>query len=158
LFPEQRYLSSFDVVFLQETFSTDDALHFELDGFIAFHTPARYTTRRLQWGMTSLMKIASFAGGRLQALPAPSDWIQTCRWVRPSGLGVIFLNVYIPIHSAGTTPFDVSILAKLFEDFSLSFPGDVIVCGGDFNVDRWRLAGRVAVHRPPTAAARYNPS
>jgi hypothetical protein len=106
LFPERQYLQSFDVVFLQETFSTDDASPYELDGFIAYHSPARFTGGRPQWGMTSLVKIASVVGGRLCPLPVPSEWILACRWARPSGLGVIFVNVYIPVHSkrSGITP------------------------------------------------------
>ncbi len=155
LHPEQQYLASFDVVFLQETFSTDDVLPYELDGFIAYHTPARYTTRRPQWGMTTLLKITSFVGGRLCMLPTPCEWIQSCRWARPSGLGVIFLNVYVPVHTRGTTVTDIGHLATLFEDLAVSFPGDVILCGGDLNVDRWRLAEQVADGRPPSSLVRY---
>jgi exonuclease III len=156
LFPEQRYLSSFDAIFLQETFATEDVLPYELDGFIAYHTPARYTTRRPQWGMSCLLKISSFVGGRLQSLPAPCEWIQTCRWVRPSGLGVLFINIYVPTHSTGTTVHDVAVLAQLFGDIATSFPGDAVVCCGDFNVDRWRLADHLAARRPTSSIARYD--
>jgi hypothetical protein len=143
------------VVSFQETFSTEDVLPFELDGFMAYHTPARYTTRRPQWGMTSLFKIRLFVGGRLSQLPTPCEWIQLNRWTRRSGLGVLFLNVYVPAHSRGRTVTDVSLLATLFDDLAQSFPGDIIICGGDLNVDRWRLVEQTSAGRPPPAVVRY---
>jgi exonuclease III len=154
LFPEQTYLQSFDVVFLQETFSTNDSPPYELDGFMAYHSPARFTGGRPQWGMTSMIKISSVIGGRLYSLPVPSEWILACRWVRPSGLGVLLINVYVPVHSksSGITTQDIGHLTSFFRDLSTSFPGDIIICGGDFNVDRWRLADP---QKPKTPLARY---
>ncbi len=150
LFPERQYLESFDIVLLQETFSTDDGAALELDGFIAFHSPARITGGRPQWGMTSLIKLPSIIGGRLYPLPVPSEWMLACRWVRPSVLGVLIVNLYIPIHSksANITTQDISQLTTFFRDLALSFPGDTMICGGDFNVDRWRLSDPRKPHTP----------
>ncbi len=154
LFPEQQYLKSFDAVLLQETFSTDETAVYEIDGFIAFHSLARFTGGRPQWGMTSLIKIPSIVGGRLYPVPTPSEWILACRWVRPSGLGVLIVNIYIPIHSksSGITTHDISQLSIFFRDLALSFPGDTVICGGDFNVDRWRSSD--PSRRPPTPLSR----
>ncbi len=148
--PERDYLKSFDVIFLQETFSLDVASSFELDGFIPFHTPARSTGGGRQWGMTTLVKISSVVGGRLYSILTPCEWILACRWVRPSGLGVIFINSYIPAHSksSGVTAQDIGHYKDFVRDLSISFPGDTFVCGGDFNVDRWRSANS-RTYQPP---------
>ncbi len=148
--PELNYLSDFDMVFLQETFSLDIASSFELDGFIAFHTPARLTGGRPQWGMTTLFKISSFVGGRLYSLPTPADWVLACRWVRPSGQGVIFINSYVPVHSksAQISIQDITHFKTFVRDLSTSFPGDTLVCGGDFNVDRWKLSDQSHYTKP----------
>ncbi len=154
LFPERQYLESFDIVLLQETFSTDETAVYELDSFISFHSLARFTGGRPQWGMTSLVKIPSIIGGRLYPLPVPSEWMLACRWVRPSGLGVVIVNIYIPVHSkkSGVSTHDIKQLSTFFRDLISSFPGDTIICGGDFNVDRWRLPDP---RRPPTPLSRY---
>jgi exonuclease III len=151
---DHQYLKSFDVVLLQETFSTADTTVYELDGYISFHSLARVTGGRPQWGMTSLISIPSVVGGRLYSLRVPSEWMLACRWVRPSGLGVLIVNIYIPVHSkkSGITPQDIEQLSLFFRDLSSSFPGDTIICGGDFNVDRWRLSHP---RRPPTILAWY---
>jgi exonuclease III len=139
--PERKYLSNFDLVFLQETFSVDIASSFELDGYIAFHSPACLTGGRPKWGMTTLLKISSFVGGRLYPLPTPADWVLACRWVRPSGRGIIFINTYVPVHSksAQISIQDIDHCKSFIRDLPMSFPGDTIVCGGDFNVDRWKM-------------------
>ncbi len=147
--PERDYLKSFDVIFLQETFSLDDANAFELDGFIPFHAPARSTGGGRQWGMTTLVKISSVVGGRLLPIMTPCEWILACRWVRPSGLGVIFINSYIPAHSksSGITVHDIGHYKDFVRDLSTSFPGDTLICGGDFNVDRWKAV--TVKNQPP---------
>jgi exonuclease III len=154
LSPEQDYLSTFDIILLQETFTMDDVLPYELEGYIAYHAPARFTTRRPQWGMTSLFKISSFVGGRLQLIPVPFEWLLANRWIRASGLGVTIVNVYIPAHWRGTSAQDISHFATFLRDLVISFPGDVIICGGDINCNRWRLDGQLASSRPPSLLIR----
>lgn len=75
-YPELQYLQTFDVILLQETFTVDERASLEFDGYITFHTPARPTRRRPQWGMASYFRIASFVGGHLRSVQSPSDWIQ----------------------------------------------------------------------------------
>jgi hypothetical protein len=74
--PKRSYLSTFDVVLLQETCITTEAAAIELEGYIPFHTMARHTGGRPQWGMTSLFRIASFVGGTIRPLPTGADWLQ----------------------------------------------------------------------------------
>jgi exonuclease III len=150
-FPELQYLKSFDVALLQETFSTDETTVLELDGFIAFHSLARVTGGRPQWGLTNLVKISSMVGGKLHPVPVPNEWILACRWVRPSGQGVLILNLYIPVHSksSGIQAQEISQLSTFFRDLATSFPGDYVICGGDFNLDRWKTG------RPLTPLTRY---
>ncbi len=76
--PELQYMNTFDVIFLQETFTVDARPSIELDGYITFHTPARPTARRPQWGMTSFFRISSFVGGHLRSVQSPCDWLQVC--------------------------------------------------------------------------------
>ena len=70
---------------------------------------------------------------------SPCDWILISRWDRENSTGLIFLNVYVPVHTRGFTPSEVSLLTSTFEDLVLRFPGDKFVMGGDFNLDRERL-------------------
>ena len=69
----------------------------------------------------------------------PCDWILASRWDRENTTGIVFMNVYIPAHTRGFTPNEVSLLRKTFEDLALRFPGDKFVIGGDFNLDRERF-------------------
>ncbi len=45
----------------------------------------------------------------------------------------------MPIHSSGITAADVGLLEVLVRDLMTSFPGDVVIGGGDLNLDRWRV-------------------
>jgi hypothetical protein len=74
--PELSYLSTFDVVFLQETCITNKASALELDGYIPLHTFARVTGGRPQWGLTSWFRISSFVGGTIRPVPTGADWMQ----------------------------------------------------------------------------------
>jgi hypothetical protein len=74
-YPELRYLSTFDVIFLQETFTVDDRPSLDFNGYITFHTPAR---ARHQWGLTSFFRVSAFTGGSIRSIHCPCDWMQVC--------------------------------------------------------------------------------
>ena len=70
---------------------------------------------------------------------APCDWMLISRWDRVNSTGLIFFNVYVPAHTRGFAPSEVTLLSKTFEDLVLRFPGDKFVFAGDFNIDRVRF-------------------
>ncbi len=138
LTPELGYLESFDVVLLQETFTTSPENGCELFGFIPFHTLARRTKRRPSCGLTTLLKIDSFAGGTLRSMPSPLDWLQVTRWRRPSDRGILFVNAYVAVHTTGFEVADVRSAISYLETIQADFPSDSLILGGDLNYDPWR--------------------
>jgi hypothetical protein len=74
--PELGYLEEFDVILLQETFTTNQEHGLDLPGYIPYHVLGRLTGGRPSCGLTTLLKIGSFVGGTMRAIPSPLDWLQ----------------------------------------------------------------------------------
>jgi exonuclease III len=137
---ELEILASFDIVLLQETYAgaPEDVLN--LDGFIPHHQLARPTLRRAQWGVSTLSRIASFTGGVIRRIPSPVDWMVISRWRHETDLGLLVVNVYLPMHSDGFSPQDIQTALAFIASIRNDFPADGLILGGDLNVDRWRTA------------------
>jgi hypothetical protein len=82
------------------------------------------------------------------------DWILVTRWAKPLLPGLLFINVYVPLHS-GATNDDLNHLPNTVRELQRSYPGDTIVMGGDFNLDPWRCQERRAAQVPMTPQTRY---
>ncbi len=150
--PERDFLASFDLILLQETYTLSPELAFELDGFIPHHQLGRYTTRRPSWGLTTLWKIDAIVGGVLCRIPSPADWIVVSRWKWGSDVGLMVVNIYLPIHTNGFGPADADTAITFLGSLRSDFPADHFLLGGDLNVDPWRihdqrLAGEVIPSR-----------
>jgi hypothetical protein len=133
---ERCFLAGFDVVFLQETFSGSLEDTLELDGFIPHHQLGRPTLRRYQWGLSTFLRINAFVGGIIRRLPCPVDWIVVSRWQRSTDVGLMLINVYLPVHSDGFSSHDSNAALAFIESLRVDFPGDSFLLGGDLNVDR----------------------
>jgi exonuclease III len=136
---ELKFLGSFDVVFLQETFATTPDSTLDLHGFIPHHQLGR----RHQWGLSSLFRINALTGGTLHRLPCPFDWLVISRWRQETDLGCVFVNAYLPTHTDGFSRNDAEAAIVFLRSIQDDFPSDGFVLGGDLNVDPWR----VALHR-----------
>jgi hypothetical protein len=115
---QQAFLSSHDVILLQETFSYEDEELFELPGFLAHHARAIPTgNSRHRWGLTTLFRTHSFADGFLEKLFSPCDWILISRWRQPGLPGLIVCNIYAPLHSrcVPAAPLTINLLCSLGE-------------------------------------------
>ncbi len=130
-----KFMGSFDVVMLQEMFSTTRDATLDLDGFIPHHQLGR----RHQWGLTSLFRIEAFVGGSLHRLPCPYDWMVVSRWRMPSDLGLIFVNVYLPANTDRFGRSDADSALVFIQSLRDDFPADGFLLCGDLNVDTWRL-------------------
>ncbi len=137
---ERDFLRRHDVVFLQETFSRDDS-YLDLNGFRSHHIQARRSTGPKNfWGLSTFFKTSRFTDGFLKREFSPCDWILISRWTRGDGRpGIIFFNIYVPLHTCGFAPGEVSTLTTCVNDMIQRFPGDKFVLGGDFNLDERRL-------------------
>jgi exonuclease III len=145
-----KFLSSFDVVLLQETFSATRDATLDLHGFIPHHQLGR----RHQWGLTSLFRIDAFAGGSLHRLPCPFDWLVVSRWRTSSDQGLLVLNTYLPVHSDGFCRTDADAALVFIRSLREDFPADGLIMSGDFNVDTWRVAEQRAAGRVIPARTR----
>jgi endonuclease/exonuclease/phosphatase family metal-dependent hydrolase len=76
------------------------------------------------------------------------------RWARPLAPGILFINVYVPLHS-GVTPTDLDQFRDMIESLRNSFQGDSLVLGGDFNFDPWRFEERRASRQQQTPLVRH---
>jgi exonuclease III len=151
---ERDFLASFDVVLLQETFSlTTDATH-DIPGFIPHHQLGRYTTRRPQWGVSTLWRIDAIVGGTLLRIPCPFEWIVVSRWRLPTDIGLLVVNVYLPIHSEGFTRFEADNALSFIASLRSDFPADRFLLGGDLNVDPWKLQEKRASGIPISTRSR----
>ncbi len=139
LTPELRYLEQFDVVLLQETFTTSPENGLDLAGFIPFHVMGRVTGGCPSWGLSTLLKIDTFVGGTLKPVRSPMDWIQVTRWRTESDRGILFINIYVAVHTAGFTVSDTRAALDFFDSLRADFPADCVLMGGDMNADSWRL-------------------
>ncbi len=139
LTPELRYLEQFDVIFAQETYTISPENGLELEGYIPYHVLARQTTRKPSWGLSTLVKIGAFVGGSLSPIPSPLDWLQVTRWKWPNDRGVLLINAYVAVHTAGFDINDVRAALSFLQCLRSDFPADKMILGGDLNVDIWRL-------------------
>jgi hypothetical protein len=137
--PELRYLERFDVIFAQETYTTSPENGFDLEGYIPYHVLARQTTRKPSWGLSTLVKISTFVGGTLSPIPSPLDWLQVTRWKWPNDRGVLLINAYVAVHTAGFDVNEVRAAVSFLQCLRSDFPADKAILGGDLNVDIWRL-------------------
>jgi exonuclease III len=135
---ELQFLATFDIIFLQETFSGSQETVFDLDGYIPHHQLGRQTLRRFQWGVSTLLRIESFTGGVICRIPSPVDWIVASRWRTETDIGLTMMNVYHPVHSDGFGAQESQTALAFFNTLRDDFPGDSFLVGGDLNVDRWR--------------------
>jgi exonuclease III len=133
---ELQFLVSFDIILLQETFSTTRDSTLDLHGFIPHHQLGRHH----QWGLSSLFKIDAFTGGTLHRIACPFEWLIVSRWRQSTDLGFLVVNAYVPTHTDGFTRTDadgaIVFLRSLLDDF----PSDGFILGGDLNVDTWRVS------------------
>jgi hypothetical protein len=58
------------------------------------------------------------------------------------------MKIYMPIFSAGISEAEIRLVEQTFSDVEADFPGDIILLGGDFNLDRWRTAERRVLRVP----------
>ncbi len=148
---ELSFLASFDIVLLQETFSTTREETLELHGFIPHHQLGR----RHQWGLTSLLRINAFVGGTLHRVPCPFDWMIVSRWRRTLDIGLVIINVYVPVHTAGFGRTDAEAASEFIRTLLNDFPSDGVLIGGDLNVDRWRVIMQRQQGRPIATSTRF---
>jgi exonuclease III len=139
------WLQDYDVIFLQETYSTSDDHVFQPPGYLGHHSLAAYTGRRPSRGVSSLFRIEGFVGGALQRLTSPFDWVVVSRWAASQQPGLTFINVYLPVHTRErgvnrklVAQTDLNIFRDFINDLISSNPGDSFLMGGDMNFDPWR--------------------
>ncbi len=137
---DRKFLADHDIIFLQETYSGTPESALDLDGFIPHHQLGRPTLRRFQWGLSTLMKITAFVGGSIRRIACPVDWMIVSRWQTPTDVGLIMLNVYLPVHSDGFSASDASTALAFIDSLRTDFSGDSFLLGGDINVDRWLIS------------------
>jgi hypothetical protein len=82
------------------------------------------------------MRITSFMGGSIRRIPCPVDWIVVSRWQLSTDVGLMLINVYLPIHSKSFTSHDSNTTLAFIESLHLDFRGDSFLLGGDINIDR----------------------
>ncbi len=77
--------------------------------------------------------------------------ILTFRWGTVQNPGILFVNVYLPVHTATVSVAEIEQLDSLVSDLRSQFPADTVIMGGDFNYDPWRAAAQQAqgISRPP---------
>jgi exonuclease III len=132
---EMHLMLSHDVVLLQETFCSTRESVLDLPGFIPHHQLGR----RHQWGLSSFMRIEAFTGGTLHRVPCPFDWMVVSRWRRESDLGLVIVNIYLPVHTDGFGRSDAEAALVFLGTLRSDFPTDGFIMGGDLNVDLWRV-------------------
>jgi exonuclease III len=131
-----QFLASFDIILLQETFSTTRDATLDLHGYIPHHQLGR----RHQWGLSSLFKIETFTGGTLHRIACPVEWLIVSRWRQSTDLGLIVVNAYVPTHTNGFTRTDTDCATIFLRSLLDDFPSDGFILGGDLNVDTWRVS------------------
>ncbi len=155
LLPELRFLEEFDAVFLQETFTTSPENGFNLAGFIPYHAMGRVTGGCPSWGLTTLLRIDTFVGGTMKPLQSPLDWLQVTRWRSPSDRGILFVNIYVAVHTRGFDATDTSTALDFLASLRADYPADNLLMGGDFNADPWRLLEQRSAGQQISHKARY---
>jgi hypothetical protein len=89
--------------------------------------------------LSSFFKLTTFAGGQLEKKDTPVPWVSTVRWSDTSGdTGVLFLNIYSAVHTAGVNEEDFQLVADYVTELRASFGNDQLIIAGDFNADRHR--------------------
>ncbi len=139
------WLREYDVIYLQETYSTSEENVFQMAGYLGHHSLAAYTGRRPSRGVSTLFRIESFVDGALQRITTPFDWVVASRWAPSQQPGLTFVNVYLPVHTGGkdttrklVAQSDLNIFRDFILDLVSSNPGDSFLLGGDMNFDPWR--------------------
>jgi exonuclease III len=132
-------LNSPDVLFVQETWISNEAEQLVIDGYVAFHAPAVPTHGHDFGGLSSFFKLTTYAGGQLEKKDTPVPWVSTVQWSDTSGeVGILFVNVYCAIHTAGVLEQDFELVIDYITELRSSFGRNQIVIGGDFNAYRKR--------------------
>jgi exonuclease III len=142
---ELTFLSSFDIIFLQETFTGSIESALDIPGFIPHHQLGRSAPRGTRWGLSTFLKIDAFVGGVICRIPSPVDWLVASRWRMDTNLGLLLVNVYLPVHTDGFSPTGSQQALSFIKTLRLDFPGDGLLIGGDLNVDRWRVSDQRAL-------------
>jgi exonuclease III len=151
---ERDLLASYDIVLLQETFSLTADAAYNIPGFIPHHQLGRYTTRRPQWGVSTFWRINAIVGGILLRLPSPFEWIVVSRWKSPNDIGLLVVNVYLPIHTDGFTRIESNNAVSFIASLRADFPADRFILGGDLNVDPWKIQEKRANGLPISTRSR----
>jgi hypothetical protein len=142
LTPELHYLKQFDIVILQETFTTSPENGIDLTGFIPFHVVGRSTGGCRLWRLSTLLKIDTFVGGTLKQVHSPMDWIQVTRWRTDSDRGILIVDIYVAVHTASFAAADTRAALDYIVSLRADFPADCFLMGGDMYVDGWRLVNQ----------------
>jgi exonuclease III len=136
---ELAFLREHDIVLLQETFSREDRFLLELNGFYSHHQRAiPGQGRRNVWGLSSFFKVTKFADGFWTKVFSPVDWLLISRWTPKDAPGIFVFNTYVPAHTAGIDPNEISALKSTLEELVCLYPGDTFLLAGDFNLDRFK--------------------
>jgi hypothetical protein len=138
-----EFLSAFDIIFLQETYSGSFETVLDIAGYIPHHQLGRPTPRRVyhhQWGVSTLLRIEAFVGGVIRRIPSPVDWLVASRWCPGTDVGLLMINIYLPAHSEGFSLVESQSALGFIESLRSDFPADGLVLGGDLNVDHWRVS------------------
>jgi exonuclease III len=130
----QCSIGSPDVLFVQETWISSEADQLVIDGYVAFHSPAIPTHGRDACGLSSFFKLTTFAGGQLEKKDTPVPWVSTVRWSDGNN-GVLFVNVYAAVRTAGVLEQDFSLFLNYITDLRSSFGNDQLIVAGDLNAD-----------------------
>jgi hypothetical protein len=127
-----------DVIFLQETLVSDDSEQLVLRDYIAFHEAALPSQGHNVMGLSSFFHLTRFSGGSLEKLSSSLPWTLVVRWSPDSGPGLVFVNVYVAIHTRGTLASDVEEFGVMLADLRASFGADEFIIAGDWNVNKFR--------------------
>ncbi len=128
-----------DIICLQETWATTELEQLSVSDYVAFHAPALPSNGpRGVGGVSTYFKIDSFVAGCLVKLPSPVWWALTVRWEVENGPGLVVINVYAAMHTAGVQPKDFETLFDFVNDMRCSHGADEVIVLGDLNSDRFR--------------------
>jgi exonuclease III len=127
-----------DVIFLQETWIADESEQLVVRDYIAFHEAAVPSNGHNVMGLSSFFRLPTFSGGTMEQLQSPLAWALAVRWLSTNGKGVIFINVYAAIHTAGCLQTDVEEFGNFLGELRASFGADEFVIAGDWNLDKFR--------------------
>ncbi len=97
------FLSTFAVIFLQETFETGSSRPYDdlsLPGFVPREIRAtRGPLGRGKGGLKTLLNGRLFGHGSIVTVPTLFEDLLIVRWSDSQGPGLLFLNIYVPRHA-----------------------------------------------------------